>query len=433
MTLVVALISLGALFGILTYCRTSAVRTLAITLLSMLMVPYWVGAEIGIQVPGVVVIVLLMIATLKLSDPPPLMLPDLAVGGLALAVLAGFILGITPFYDAAVMLAQWVAPYLLGRFIGRSCSLPSLTSPFVAFAALLSVLTIAEFLFNWHPFVNIGAGTNSFATWSQIQVRAGLPRSEWTFGHSIALGNVLAMTIPFVVFDRMSFQRKIVLLTLIFAAVTVTFSRSAMIAAALTSVMSFILLRQHLPRKQFAASIGLSVFLLGAMLSVLSQVSQASGAETAESSSARVVQLDLAKRVEVLGVSDAAVLLPDGSWGYLSGAYVRGFTPTVDNTPLLLGLRSGWVPVGFWVASIVSICILQCRLAGRSPAGIAVLGQIPTILTTAMITQYAIVFWLICGLAVSCATRERGLGPPRNTQRFGASSDPPRQLSSHNQ
>ncbi|TFI44665.1 hypothetical protein E4P29_07890 [Rhodococcus sp. 1R11] len=83
-----------------------------------------------------------------------------------------------------------------------------------------------------------------------------------------------------------------------------------------------------------------------------------------------------------------------------AGRSLRRNLGSVDSTPLLIGLDFGWIIVGLFTACIA---IASWRVMSRkgSVAEIAVVAQIPTLATVALITQYGAAVWFFAGLAVA--------------------------------
>lgn len=55
------------------------------------------------------------------------------------------------------------------------------------------------------------------------------------------------------------------------------------------------------------------------------------------------------------------------------------------------------------MAALVCAAIMTVRRSTRSPASIAVVGQLPSLVVVALITQYSMFLWFCVGLAITWA------------------------------
>lgn len=62
------------------------------------------------------------------------------------------------------------------------------------------------------------------------------------------------------------------------------------------------------------------------------------------------------------------------------------------------------------MAAIVCAAIMTVRRSTRSPASIAVVGQLPSLVVVALITQYSMFLWFCVGLAITWARDADALG-----------------------
>ena len=68
-------------------------------------------------------------------------------------------------------------------------------------AVAAAVLGILEFATSFNPWVLVPGPEPLYSTWKDLQPRGGMLRIEGAFGHSIAMGTVLAMSSAFVPSD----------------------------------------------------------------------------------------------------------------------------------------------------------------------------------------------------------------------------------------
>ncbi|PJI53447.1 hypothetical protein CTI14_28235 [Methylobacterium radiotolerans] len=123
-----------------------------------------------------------------------------------------------------------------------------------------------------------------------------------------------------------------------------------------------------------------------------------------------------------------------GDWHSLvSGDYYLGyFARSVDNALVLTLLRYGYVPTLLIMAAVVCAAILAVRRSTRSPAALAVVGQLPSLVVVALITQYSMFLWFCVGLAVTWGARRRDTihrgryGIPARSGHVGTAAGPNR-------
>ena len=394
----------GAALGVCLFWRRAFAGVL-VWLAILVVVPYWGGvAAGGLIVPMCVAFGAVVLLPTVLSVRAVWHVLDfLAIGFVASCVMAS-VLGFATWYDTGVVAAQWGLGYTLGRFWGSDIDRGRLATVLALFGAVVGAFACLEFLMDWHPFTQVFPGTAVFDSWSWIQYRGGEPRSEWTFGHSIALGNVLAMCIPFVFGSKLSLIKRACCIIVMLGGITVTFSRNAMIAALIGLVIGVLLLVHESPKVRARMVVWLAVLAVTVLPFGLSVWGRASE-EVSLSTDDRLQLFSLLGDIKFLGASGTLQILSDGQPGYESAAYSDGAARTIDNTFIYLGLNLGWVPVAFSLLLVVSVALLQVKKGLRSAAGVAIVAQLPTLATVAMITQYGMFFWVVLGIAVSGYTQ----------------------------
>ena len=135
---------------------------------------------------------------------------------------------------------------------------------------------------------------------------------------------------------------------------------------------------------------------VAALLPFVSQVFADAGTEAANSSDYRGQLLGLVGAMTWIGTSNASVVTAGGDSLY------AGFN-SVDSAVLLLGLTYGIVALICALVLFGAGVLAMLRRRG-GPAVIAVVAQVPVLLTVALITQYAALFWFVVGLAVHAVT-----------------------------
>ncbi len=397
-----ATVILGAVLSVPVLSRYSGALTL-LWLVSVLCVPYWVTPLASPFVPISTVIGVFAACGLlaRCWSRLRLCVADVLVIVSALMMVLAATVGWSEPVDVVVILSQWYLPYLAGRALFARKMTDRVVLSLSLFGGLLGVLSVLEFALDFHPFTQLENGSLAGATWSWIQYRGGLPRSEWTLGHSIALGNVLAMCAPFALMCRLDWGKRMVLLFVITLGVACTFSRNALLALFVS--IALVVLIQLRPQQRVLAGLGLTGGLALANL-LLGSVFASASDETSASSDYRLLMLDLLGQIRALGGAGTYVYLSDGNMGYESMAYPGGAARSIDNTFVLMGLRVGWIPM-LCVVGVIVFVALRGLIATRGPASISVVAQIPTLMTVAMITQYSSFYWALMGFAASAGSR----------------------------
>jgi hypothetical protein len=123
------------------------------------------------------------------------------------------------------------------------------------------------------------------------------------------------------------------------------------------------------------------------------------GGEAAGSAAYRADLLTLVPQMRLLGVAEVFQVLPDGT------AYFGNFR-SIDSALILLGLSFGLIPLVAVAGLLVAAAVLMLR-GKATPPTIALVAQLPSLATVALITQYSFFLWFICGLAVSTQIIQR--------------------------
>lgn len=425
-----AVLAAFLILGVSFHLRSRSRSALVMWLVSAGAVPYWFGLNAVVFIPWLSIASLVLLLALWRPRRDGASAPDRLVLALAGAVCLGIPLaGVAP-GDALVILGSWIVPYFAGRLAARRLAAEDVVMALAWFGILVGAISIVEYAADFHPFVGLGLGNQAASTWHWIQYRGGVPRSEWVFGHSIALGNVIAICIPFIYSaPRMRASIRVFGILLAIGGVALTFSRSAIVAAVVGLVIAIVVPQARVvgPRLALALLVPIGAVVLGPM--VVTPLLSAAG-ELAESTAIRLQMLSLLPTIKVFGASGTYVQLADGQTGHLGAGYEGGAARTVDNSAVLLGLNAGWIPVVLFCI-IVAWAALKAFGEDRSPAAVAVASQVGTIMTVAMITQYGSLFWFTVGLAFGAseaartarsASQSTALGEVQNTLVRGARS-----------
>jgi hypothetical protein len=361
---------------------------LTLWLLSLTMVPIWISVHFLANVPfHCVVAVVAAAATVNRTRITVTVFE--AYLGLFFAVSFLAVL----FGDAsdalwAQMLVRWGIPFLAARILVSATGIRFATDLVAFIFALVGLLAVAELIFVWHPFVEWNFPTPEFATWHVIQARGGSDRSEWAFGHSIALGASLALSIPFIMMSSHRRSIKTIFLLLVFAGIVATASRASLLAAVLTVAICL----SYFGRERSVRTMVLAYTLAAAVI-VVPYIAPVLQAYAVGNSGEEQVSA---------GYRDSlySTYLTEIEWFGRSPAYytVGGTGPSIDSAVLRIGLAFGWVVL---ILVLIPVVLSTCRvIAGRASTGeMAIVGQIPLFATVALITQYESMVFIVAGIA----------------------------------
>jgi hypothetical protein len=398
--------AVGALLWAL--IRRSAKVGLVAFLLSVAFVPYWAGVTIAVYFPPACLVAMLVITAVRTPVPSPPMWADWAVMLLILLCVIPFGIGAGTRTTVFVALAHWGTGYLLGRRAPSVVDLEWIYKAIAVVFSVVAVLALVEFALSWNPFVLVPGG-GPLQVWSAVQERGGILRAEGAFGHSIALGACLALAIPVTMACRVRPGVRAVMALLQAGAALVTFSRLGIAMAVAGIGLSLLLLPQVPTRLRVGIATAGAVLALVFSPRVLS-VFTAAGTEASGSAAYRLDLTALLPELSPLGISDSAERDPGGTLTF--GAF-----RSIDSAMLLLGLSYG--ALAMIVASVLCLGAVVTMLLGRAtPPTLALVVQIPALLTVALITQYAILLWFFAGLAVASQAQaaRRPTPAPRTTR-----------------
>ena len=351
-------------------------------LLSMATVPIWINVELTVTVP-LHCIVALMAITANISRVELAITKyDMYFAAFLAVALAAVLLGgpsVTPW---TLILVRWGIPYFAVRVLVSATGTRFAVNAIAAVLGSVGWLAVLELMLAWHPFVGWDLGGLEYETWHVIQVRHGGDRSEWAFGHSLALGGALAISIPFVARSSFSVLLRIVLLAGAGGGILATGSRGALVAAAFTAAICVLYLakRTIVRVAAFALVLPAVMFVAPRVLPILETWARGTSDEEQGSFAHRgLLYSSYLPRIEWFGTSAENL--------------------SIDSQVMYIGLGFGWVVL---VLAVIPVAISSIRLvSGRaSTAEIAIVGQIPLFATVALITQYESIVFLVAGIAV---------------------------------
>lgn len=391
-TITLAVAMLAASVAAFLVFRINPRFSFVVWMLVLCFVPVWVGVGVGIFWAAITALTLLL-ALVHGGSLRPSLIDAFVVLFLAFMVFL-LVIGDVRLPPAVTALTDWILPYFWGRIVLERMQGSFIIKCVAGVATLVAGLAVLEFITSTNLFVMIPGSGVSHATWSPLQFRGGLLRVEGAFGHSIALGGALAMCSAFVLATKWRLPAKLAAVVLLGIATVLTLSRIGMLSFALTVALSLLFLREVSARERW---VFLAALIGGGLLAApfLQQTLLEAGSEAEGSAQYRSDLLVLLSQVRVFG----------GSWNWeslvVNDTYLGFFARSTDNAVISILLRFGYVPTALLFVVLIAIPVLMLRGRVANPAGIAVVGQLPSLVAVAMITQYGVFLWFLAGAAIS--------------------------------
>lgn len=396
--------------------RRHARASLVIWLATIIVVPVWLELRLGATLAPLSVLAVLLLPAIFHHWRGRLRSGDWLMVFFAAAATVSWALFDSPQAAWLSVFTQWIAAYLVGRVLAPVVGTAWINRAIAIAGTVVGAWALVEFAFDVHLFVNFAVELDN-AKWHHLQMRGPYTRSEGAFGHSIAMGGFLALTVPFVLADRSSLPRRLAMLAVVLAGTFVTFSRGALVGAVAALVLGILFLNRRSLTSQaraalfFVAFVG-SIALVPLAYNLLNSVSSDFDVSTEyrENLAATFIP-DL----HAFGLGDGVILYPGGRQTY------REFT-SIDNAYALMGLQLGWVPVAILLIGVFAVIVRIVR--GRAtPADIALVSQAIVLWTVALITQYGMAVFFIAGIAAAAralddAPAPRGSPTARSTPRL---------------
>lgn len=391
----IALLALGALAAVVIVVlavRNAPRAAFVAWTLTLFFVPVWVGISAGVFWAAITVLTMLLIVVNW--SFVPLRVADFWVAGFIVLTVGLHALEMVTLSALTIAVLEWVVPYVWGRVLLARVGTQWVTETIAVVAVVAAALAILEFVLHLNPFVLIPGSGVAHDTWSPLQERGTVTRVEGAFGHSIALGASLAMSVAFVVAARWKIVPKMLAIAAISTATVLSFSRAGIITLVLTMVLSTFFLPgvSGWFRAAFAvlATVAAAIVVPG-----LGSVFGAAEDDLEVSGGYRNDLLVLLRQVRLFGNA--------GDWQTLVAGdhYLGYFARSVDNALVVLLLRFGWIPTLLLMGALVSAATVAVRRQTRNPAAVAVVGQLPSLVVVALITQYGMFLWFCVGLALT--------------------------------
>lgn len=362
---------------------------------SLPLIPFWSGFGLGgyfisFHMTALALAIVAIIGERRAA--PPLLWADVVLVLVFLVLLFGLAFRLISITQPYTML-QWLLAYAFARTAAWAYGVRRVaTAAAFAYAAAAAAILV-EFLTGFNPWTQFVVFDNTlYARWGGLQSRGGVPRAEGAFGHSIAAGCSLAVAAVLTLDAKLRSFHRIVLVALLCAAILTTISRIGIITAALGIGLAVVFARSTLTIRAKVGTVLVGMVGSGVYAAILSGVFVDAGDEASNSASYRTWLLDLLPTLRPFGIAAGAVRSTNGDLSF--GGYL-----SVDNAVLHFALLNGWVP-SLILLSLMAAAVWQTLRLRAGIATVALVAAIPSLFTVALITQWALVFWLAAGLAV---------------------------------
>ncbi|WP_342659740.1 hypothetical protein Rruber_03704 [Rhodococcus ruber] len=386
-SIVACILTLGVL--VLAYRKPEL--ALILWVLTVVFVPSWTSVYVGgIGLPpaalGVPILLGIGLSRVFGHEPVRINRMDIAIG---LATLMVLFLSFTDELRGIVFVRDLLVLWVLGYLLGRNVTV-KVTQAYVIMMAAVAAWGVVEFFFGIHLFAEWMPSSNH--TLNLIQERAGVSRSEVSFGHGIAYGAALAMAIPF----AHQFRKNVVLVQALLAAgILVSLSRGPMLALALTLILTaWVFSSSGKARLRYTV---LAIAVGGAVYTVMSGLySGVYSGEVAGSGNARLDQYALV-RDSLHWMSSALTFAGQEASPLVNGVQL------IDSTPLRFAVNFGIITAVLFLVPVL-VAGVRCLKRTAGPASVALAGQIPVLLVTSPITQWQVLLFFMMGAVAAEVT-----------------------------
>lgn len=381
------------------YRRPRAALTLWLAALAL--VPFWLAVPAGRLdlTPATVASILVLPAAARPVAGDRMRRGDLVLLAAAVATALAVYVNHSSPYNFTTLVLQGCLSYFIGRRLTLHAGAQWTTRAIARFGVVCAAWSIIEFGLHLHVFEHL-AGAPDLSFWNGVQVRGGFDRSEAAWGHAIALGGWLALTMPFVVVAKLKFFAASVIVML--AGVVLTFSRGPIIGCLVALLLAVLFLHDITGRQRatvlFVAMVGGALVLPTALDFIGATSGELDQTANYRSNLLTYVRDDL----HLLSRASNASLVNDK-------LLYRGFG-SIDNEFLLRGVEVGALVVAILAVGLIAALLRTLRGRG-TPADVALAAQIIVLFTVAMITQYQAAVFFIAGVAVALATAPRAPAP----------------------
>jgi O-antigen ligase len=383
---------------------------------------YWVPSPSGIPVApvmGTVVAVVLLPAVAVAHRGRRWVPIDIAaLAFVGLVVVAAYADSGSATSFSAQLVATALLPYLAARLLADENGRRWIAGATVPVATLLSVVGIREHAGAANPFFTLVKPKYLGSLWARPELRLDSVRAEASFGHPIAFGMFLALSIALTLWLARDVQRWWLRLLLLGAAgvqlvaLSDTLTRGPYLALVLAVVLALptALRGRRWVRTAFGVAALAAIVALTPVASTVSTLWERSSGTTSEANSARY-RLELASTMtDGANFSWFGKPASDAEGGIAGSARQRIGVVSIDDEYTLVYLQSGLLALLAFVG--VSLCVwwaaLRRRLSlGSRVWGLAALGATVAITTVALFTQYVEIFWMLIGVTAAIDEQRR--------------------------
>jgi hypothetical protein len=295
------------------------------------------------------------------------------------------------------MVAQWGPAYVVARTVAVKAGVRWSTGVLGWAMVLVAVLAVIEFFAVWHPFAGLVGVNPAEQPWAALQIRGAQVRSEWAFGHAIALGAALAASIPLVMTSAVKPKWSTFGVLALACGLAVSLSRGPLLAGALAVPLTLWTTRSMTTRSKMWW-LALTVLVAAVLIPKLQGVERLAGNELTTSTGYRTALFSTV-------LSDVNPIGAARNVHLGRGFNYRGYD-SVDNAFLAIALTSGWLLAGALFSALLAVVVRVLRRRA-SALEVALAAQIPVLFTVAFITQYAVIIFFLFGLAVSAVAIDR--------------------------
>lgn len=402
-----AMLLVAAIFGIALYALAlrRPQQALALWLVAVCFVPDWTTVHVGplalspssaVGLPFVIGLIARRLFSDDRMRNVRIAFADWALLGAGVLIIAQNNLSFLNSVLAKEFALVWVVSYILGRAAG-----PMVQRALVIMLSIAAAWGVIEFVFGIHVFEFWSMSSSHH--WNVIQERAGVARSEATFGHAIAYGAALALAIPFtkLLSDRWALIAQIVLA----AGVVFSLSRGPMLSLIVAFALTAVFLSSGAYRIRMLILTAVGGVTVYAVLQFLyngpfADEVQQSGAQRGNQFQATVERLHL--------------ITPSRGFALQGDRYSVGGVEVIDSTPLRLAVNFGIVAAVLILVPVVLALIYMLTMRA-GVATVALVGQIPALLVTSLITQWTVLIFFAMGMAVTEMTRRNDLAKTDQT------------------
>lgn len=383
--------------------------SLCVFLCTICFVPYWWGVVVFGYIPAAALIALMVFPGALIRALRNGHYPIVAVLSLSAFIALLVLLGASLPGHGFILLAQWVPAFFVGFSLTQQAGHAFVRDAVTVVFCAVAVFAIVEYFGNWNPYFGTAPNTEQYLKIGTLQDRGGVTRSEWSFAHSIALANSLALAIPMVLTSRFRPMTQAMATALIFVAIATTFSRSGLITAGLALALTLWASRNKVSG-QSRTTVAMGVLATAAIaLPWIESVYNAASQEASRSANHRLRLLELVPYLNAFGTAR----------GYHEegGVFEWFGVISIDNAFLRLAVNFGWVVGGLFLLAAVWI-VYRAVNRKATPPEIALASVVPALLTVALITQFAILVWFFMGVAVATAQQSRAAREGRALERI---------------